>query len=39
MISEAAGPGRDALIRSIRWAKTPEEAAELAFDEGPTSKV
>ena len=37
MISEAAGPGRDALIRSIRWAKTPEEAAGLAFGESPKS--
>jgi len=31
MISEAAGPGRETLVHSIRWAKTPEEAAELAL--------
>jgi len=37
MISEAAGPGREALIRSIRWASTPEEAAGLAFGESPKS--
>src|SRR5262245_50452195 len=39
MLEEAAGPGRDALARSIHWAKTPEEAAELAFGENPRSKV
>jgi uncharacterized protein (TIGR00730 family) len=30
MLAEAAGPGRDLLARSIRWAKTPEEAVEFA---------
>ena len=37
MIAEAAGPGRDALIRVIRWATTPEEAVGLAFGESPKS--
>jgi uncharacterized protein (TIGR00730 family) len=36
MLAEAAGSGREALVLSIRWAKTPEEAAELAF--GASSK-
>jgi len=31
MLAEATGPSRDALARSIRWAKTPEEAVELAL--------
>jgi uncharacterized protein (TIGR00725 family) len=37
MVSEAAGPGRGTLVRSIRWAKTPEEAVGLAFGESPKS--
>jgi uncharacterized protein (TIGR00725 family) len=37
MVSEAVGPGRESLVRSIRWAKTPEEAAALAFGESPES--
>jgi predicted Rossmann-fold nucleotide-binding protein len=39
MLAEAAGPGRDLLAGSIRWASTPEEAAELALEESPESKV
>jgi len=31
MLAEATGPGRDSLARSIRWAKTPEEAVELSL--------
>ena len=38
MISEAAGPAREALVRSIRWAKTPEEAAELALTPSPSGR-
>ncbi|HEY6147474.1 MAG TPA: LOG family protein [Thermoanaerobaculia bacterium] len=31
MLEEAAGPQRDALSRSLAWAETPAEAADLAF--------
>lgn len=34
-LAEAAGPGAEALTKSIRWAKTPEEAVALAFGESP----
>ena len=31
MISEASGPGREALVGVVRWAKRPEEAVEIAL--------
>jgi uncharacterized protein (TIGR00725 family) len=30
MLAEATGSGKDSLARCIRWAKTPEDAVELA---------